>query len=41
MKGYEEIFRKERETLTNQNRQLTEKANYLEKDLQSKKQDYD
>eukprot|EP00347_Sterkiella_histriomuscorum_P021939 403332245 len=41
MKGYESIFRKEKELLTNQNRQLTEKSNFLEKDLQSKKSDFE
>lgn len=34
-------MRKEKETLNNANRQLTEKSNYLEKELSMKKQEYD
>jgi hypothetical protein len=37
MKSFEAIFRKEKEVLSNINRQLTEKSIFLEKDLLSKK----
>jgi hypothetical protein len=37
MKSFEAIFRKEKEDLSNINRQLTEKSIFLEKDLLSKK----
>ena len=41
MKAYEAISRKDKEVLNNQNRQLQEKANYLERDIQNRKQDWD
>ena len=40
MKGFEAIQRKEKEQLSNQNRQLSEKASNLEKDLSQKKEEY-
>ena len=33
MKAYEAIFRKEKEQMSNQNRQLSEKVAYMERDL--------
>ena len=40
-KAYEEISRKERDQLTNANRALQEQVNFLEKDLSTKKADYE
>ena len=37
MKAYEAIARRDKEQLTNQNRQLQEKASYLERDMASRK----
>ncbi len=34
-------MRRDKEQLNNQNRQLTEKVSYLEKDLASKRKDYE
>ena len=34
-------MRRDKEQLSNQNRQLTEKVSYLEKDLASKRKDYE
>jgi len=41
LKGFEVLMRRDKEQLSNQNRQLTEKVSYLEKDLASKRKDYE
>jgi hypothetical protein len=41
LKGFEVLMRRDKEQLSNQNRQLTEKVSYIEKDLASKRKDYE
>jgi hypothetical protein len=41
VKGFESILRKDKEGLSNANRQLTENVSYLEKALAEKKTDLD
>ena len=40
-KAYEEITRKDKEQMNNQNRALQEKVNYLEKDIVNKKLEFE
>lgn len=41
IKGFESILRRDKEQLTNNNRQLTEKVTYLEKDLSERRSEHE
>ena len=41
IKGFESIQRKDKEATSNLNRQLTEKLNYLEKNIAERKDEYE
>jgi hypothetical protein len=41
VKGFESILRRDKEQMTNNNRQFVEKVTYLEKDLSERRLDYE